>query len=196
MFGRKFDAIPLLNLSKSHTTYPNEQSSEDESIHIDSLVDPYAIQVESIGDMSNEMKLIHQQNESEARLNIKIEQKRQKRIYDKKVKTNRCTVIYFYNFWLLYFIGQINSQRYFSSDFQEGELFLVRNIAKDKKLPNTKRQSNYFGPFPVNSVKKSHIITRQVTDRQQTKVRYHPIHLSKKYIPREKQVDNLLNLKT
>ena len=70
----------------------------------------------------------------------------------------------------------------------------MRNIAKDKKLPNTKTQSNYFGTFPVNSIEKSHLVTNQVTDRQQTKAKYHPIHLSKKYIPREKQVDNLLNL--
>ena len=40
MFGRKCDAIPLLNLSKKYSTYPQEQSSDDESTHSDSLVDP------------------------------------------------------------------------------------------------------------------------------------------------------------
>ena len=35
------------------------------------------------------MDFIRQGIESEARLNIKVEQTRQKRIYDKKVKTNR-----------------------------------------------------------------------------------------------------------
>ena len=91
MFGRKCEAVPLLNLSKSHSTYPTEQSSEDELIHPDSLSlsDPYAIEIETIDDIGHEMKFIRQQNESEMRLNIKVEQVRQKRIYDKKVKTNR-----------------------------------------------------------------------------------------------------------
>ena len=74
----------ILNLSKSHSTYPTEQSSEDVSIHPDPLRDPYVIEIENIDDIGHEMKLIRKQNES---LNIKVDQVRQKRIYDKKVKT-------------------------------------------------------------------------------------------------------------
>ena len=89
MFGRKCDAIPLLNLSKKYSTFTIEESSDDESIHSNSLDDPFANEAESTDVLGEEMKFIRLQNESEARLNIKIEQKREKRIYDKKVKTNR-----------------------------------------------------------------------------------------------------------
>ena len=88
MFDRTCEAVPFLNLSKCHSTYPTEQSSEDESIHPDPPSDLYAIEIESIYDIGHEMKFIRQQNESDVRLNIKVEQVRQKRIYDKKVKTN------------------------------------------------------------------------------------------------------------
>ena len=89
MFGRKCDAIPLLNASKHYSTYPTEQSSGDESIASDPQSDPYVNQIDDINGAGEEMAIIRQENESEARLNIKIEQTRQKRIYDKKVKTNR-----------------------------------------------------------------------------------------------------------
>ena len=90
MFGRKCDPVPLLNVSKNFTTYPIEpQSSEDESILSDTLADPFATELETICDIGNKMENIRQQTESEARVNIKIEQRRQKHIYDKKVKINR-----------------------------------------------------------------------------------------------------------
>ena len=89
MFGCKCDAIPLLNLSKKYSTYPQEQSSDDESTHSDSLVDPFSNTTEVGDDIGNEMDFIRHGIESEARLNVKVEQTRQKRIYDKKVKNNR-----------------------------------------------------------------------------------------------------------
>ena len=91
MFGRKCDAIPLLNLSRKLSTYPSEepQSSENESIINETLVDPFDIEMEANDDLGSEMEFSRQQNESEARVNIKIEQSTQKRIYDKKVKKNR-----------------------------------------------------------------------------------------------------------
>ena len=76
MHGRKGDAIiPSLNLSKTHTIYPCDQS-EEESIHSDSQVDLYAVKHDNIDDIGDEMEYIWQQNEAESRLNIKIEQKR------------------------------------------------------------------------------------------------------------------------
>ena len=38
-------------------------------------------------------------------------------------------------------------------------MFLVRNIKKDKNLPNTKSQLKYIGPFQAHSVTKSHLVT-------------------------------------
>ena len=103
MFGRTCEVVPLLNLSKSHSTYPTEQSSEDESIHHDSLSlsDPYAIEIETIDDIGHEMKFIRQQNESEVRLNIKVEQIRSETIHRffslncfcKKCLHNRCSMM-------------------------------------------------------------------------------------------------------
>ena len=61
MYGRKCDAIPLLNLSKTYTTYPCDQSSEDESIQIDSQVDPYAVEHDNIDDIGDEVESIRQQ---------------------------------------------------------------------------------------------------------------------------------------
>ena len=78
-------------LSEHYSTYHNEKSPEDESSHSDPVADPFETDHanESIDNIGNEMAYIRQLNESEARLNIKVEQMRQKRIYDKKVKTNR-----------------------------------------------------------------------------------------------------------
>ena len=66
----------------------------------------------------------------------------------------------------------------------------MRNVKKDKKLPNTKTQPKYLGPFDVESITKSHLVT--VKDNTQNKVVY-PIHMSKKYIQRETQVHNIFN---
>ena len=79
MFGRRCNSIPLLKL-KYYSTYPDEnQSADDDSIYSDSTDDPFANDEGNVNDIGDEM----------ARLNIKAEQARQKRIYDKKVKGNR-----------------------------------------------------------------------------------------------------------
>ena len=71
----------------------------------------------------------------------------------------------------------------FSSNIQEGELFLVRNIRKDKKLPNTSKQLKYTGPFEATKVTKSHVVA--IKDETQRIVTY-PLHLSKKYRQRNR----------
>ena len=71
----------------------------------------------------------------------------------------------------------------YRSDIQEGDKFIVRNIKKDKRLPNTKSQPNYLGPFTAKNLTKSHL----VTEVRQKSVSY-PIHISKKYTQREEQV--------
>ena len=63
-------------------------------------------------------------------------------------------------------------------------MFLVRNIKKDKKLPNTKAQSKYLGPFQVYSVTKSHL---QVQGNKTALGISYPIHLAKKYVQREQE---------
>ena len=63
IFGRKCDAIPLLNLSKKYSTFTSEGSSGDEPIHSNSLDDPFVNEAESTDVLGKEMKLIrHQMN--------------------------------------------------------------------------------------------------------------------------------------
>ena len=87
MFGRKCDVIPLLNLSENFTTIGRDESSEDELTPNNS--DPFACETDTVDKIGEEMSFLRQQTESEARMNIKLEQTRQKRIYDRKVKNNR-----------------------------------------------------------------------------------------------------------
>ena len=69
MFGRKCDVIHLLNPSKTCTTYPSEQSSDDESIQREPQVDPYFKNTQTdTDDVGDEIKFFRKQNETEARL--------------------------------------------------------------------------------------------------------------------------------
>ena len=64
-------------------------------------------------------------------------------------------------------------------------MFLVRNIKKDKNLPNTKSQLKYIGPFQAHSVTKSHLVT--MNDATKREVAYQ-IHISKKFNQRDEEV--------
>ena len=61
MFGGKCYAIPLLNLSKRYSTYLSEEFSDDESIHNNSVNDPFTNEIENTDALGEEMQLIRQQ---------------------------------------------------------------------------------------------------------------------------------------
>ena len=71
--------------------------------------------------------------------------------------------------------------------FKEGDMFLVLDKAKEKKMPGTKDKPIYKGPFQVSSITDSHLVT--IVNE---KIRRYPIHLSKKYCYRETEVRMLL----
>ena len=100
MFGCKCDSVPLLKLSNKFDVYPqltNDELSLDYDYDDDDNDDyddvahehPFAVDIVSTDYWGNELKYIRQQNEYQARINIKVEQSRQKRVYDTKVKKNR-----------------------------------------------------------------------------------------------------------
>ena len=76
---------------------------------------------------------------------------------------------------------------YFRS-FQKSDHVLIRNIGKDKKLPGTKTQPKYFGPYPVEKITKGHIVVFR-DEKKTTKV---PFHLTKKYLQRNSQVNYII----
>ena len=72
----------------------------------------------------------------------------------------------------------------FRSDIQTSDHILIRNICKDKRLPGTKTQPKYFGPYPVEKVTKGHI----VVSKDAKKSKHVPLHLAKKYMQCNTQV--------
>ena len=93
MFGRKCDPATLLKLSNNANTEEASNVSEEElSDNDDSQTeshDPFSLPPCLIHEQVNELKNIRTQNEMEARMNVKVEQFRQKKIFDKKVMDNR-----------------------------------------------------------------------------------------------------------
>ena len=71
------------------------------------------------------------------------------------------------------------------SEFEGGDIILVQNIKKSKKLPGTKNELKYRGPYTVYEVTPCHLIIRK--DPATTKTTKVSIRLSQKYqqkIPR------------
>ena len=65
---------------------------------------------------------------------------------------------------------------------KEGEKFVSRNITKDKKLPGTKLQPNYKGPFIATKTTDSHVLTTNPKTGSEVKI---PVLLTKPYFPRD-----------
>ena len=76
------------------------------------------------------------------------------------------------------------------SEFEKGDQVIIQNIKKAKKIPGTKEEKKYTGPYTVEEVRPSHLVARKDQNTKTTKL---PIHLSRKYYSREHPV-NLLNL--
>ena len=69
------------------------------------------------------------------------------------------------------------------SHIEKSDQILIRNISKDKKLPGTKQQPKYFGPYAVENVTKGHVVVSKLG--KQKKI---PFHLTKKYLQRISKV--------
>ena len=70
---------------------------------------------------------------------------------------------------------------------EEGDQFLVKNMSKVKKLPGTKTQYKYTGPFVATKVTDTHIsYTGNTLKSNKQKYLKVPIHLTKKYFSKIK----------
>ena len=69
------------------------------------------------------------------------------------------------------------------SHIEKSDKIFVCNIGKDKKLPGTKTQPKYFGPYDVETVTKGHVVVSK--SEKSKKV---PLHLTKKYLQRISKV--------
>ena len=69
-----------------------------------------------------------------------------------------------------------------------GELFLVLDMVKRKKMPGTKNKPIYKGPFVISSITDSHLLTKKGE-----KVTKYPIHLTRIYFPRVGEVSDHAN---
>ena len=73
------------------------------------------------------------------------------------------------------------------SKITEGELMLVHNIAKLKKIPGTKDQPKYKGPYEVTKITDSHAYGCE-DNNQYKKSKKFPLHMTIKYFQRDTQV--------
>ena len=72
------------------------------------------------------------------------------------------------------------------SEFKEGDLILVQTIKKSKKLPGTKKEEKYLGPFHVSKVTPSHLVAlKDLSSSKTTKI---PIYLSRIYQKKDSRV--------
>ena len=69
------------------------------------------------------------------------------------------------------------------SHIEKSDQILIRNISKDKKLPGTKEQPKYFGPYEVENVTKGHVVVSKLGKHKKI-----PFHLTKKYLQRISRV--------
>ena len=65
---------------------------------------------------------------------------------------------------------------------KEGEKLFSRSITKDKKLPGTKLQPHYKGPFIATKTTDSHVLTTNPKTGSEVKI---PVLLTKPYYPRD-----------
>ena len=80
MFGRICDPTHLLKLSNTTSVHDNsEKLLFDEDTPLAESHCPFDVPIESVDETMNELRNIRTQNEIEARMNIKIEQFRQKK---------------------------------------------------------------------------------------------------------------------
>ena len=68
---------------------------------------------------------------------------------------------------------------YCRNELTEGDKFLIRNISKEKKIPGTKSQRRYLGPFIATNVTEKYVT--YTSEKHGKKVKKVAIHLSKKY---------------
>ena len=73
----------------------------------------------------------------------------------------------------------------FRSEFEKGDQDIVHNIKKAKKIPGTKEEKKYTGPYKIEEATPSHLIVRK---DQKSKAKKLLIHLSRKYYSRKQPV--------
>ena len=61
---------------------------------------------------------------------------------------------------------------------------LVRKVSREKKLPGTKQQPKYLGPYKILKITKSHLLISPKDGKRKKNI---PIHLAKKYTLRDLQ---------
>ena len=92
MFGRKCNPVHLIKLCNNASMQDDsgeyEESLSDEEA-LTEYHDEFSGPLDAIAEDLNDLQNIRTQNQIEARMNIKIEQTTQKRIFVKKVKDNR-----------------------------------------------------------------------------------------------------------
>ena len=161
------------------------EESDDEDTKQD-ILDQDIYEDHSSTDWKLDLDHIRQQQRDDARANIKTEQIKQKKLYDKKVQTNR---FYFCvrNYQTKILIFNYCSEIICRPDFKEGDLFLVLDKAKEKKIKGTKDKPVYKGPFKIARVTESHLISLS-----NGKERKYPIHLARKYHIRGQNVSNTI----
>ena len=85
MFGREFDHLPLIRLL-DFDEEKVEEESDDEDRELDIL------EKDTSTDWKLDLDHIRQQQRDDALANIKAEQTKQKKLYDKKVQANRFVI--------------------------------------------------------------------------------------------------------
>ena len=76
------------------------------------------------------------------------------------------------------------SSNTFRCDVKEGDKILFTNIPKLKKMPKTKNQGKYVGPFTASKITDSHVVIshKELASNKDKKV---PIHIARVYHERE-----------
>ena len=93
---------------------------------------------------------------------ICTEQLKQKRQYDKKVSQNR----YCLRSIPIRYIQTVFSIR---PEIKEGDRIVYTNMQKLKKMPNTKKQRKFIGPYTVKRVTNSHAIVSDTQHSEKNK---------------------------
>ena len=90
MFGRKCDPAKLIKLTNKSYVKSEEldEKLSDEEVPRE-INDTFDGPLDSVNDAMRELQKVRTQNQTDARMYVKIEQSRQKKIYDQKVQDNR-----------------------------------------------------------------------------------------------------------
>ena len=73
----------------------------------------------------------------------------------------------------------------FRKPIVKGDIIMYTNIPKLKKLPNTKTQPKYLGPYTVERVSGENIIILITTVAGKTREKRVPVHIVRPYFERD-----------